>query len=142
MSLNLTDPDSMTKDLRGNIVFTSQADSELVFVGHVGTSEQTVGLPRRHFGRRRSRGAHPHHRRHRFRAARGAAYLLVTDVGSGTIYRIDRSFGFETGQAYSASDTAGLVGTLNLDNGVVTPVVTGMSSARGLQFVKPAHRPD
>ena len=44
VSLNLLDPDSMTKDLKGNIVFTSQADSELVFVGHVGTSEQTVGL--------------------------------------------------------------------------------------------------
>jgi hypothetical protein len=31
----------------------------------------------------------------------------------------------------------GLVGTLNLDNGVVTPVVTGLGSARGLLFVAP-----
>jgi hypothetical protein len=39
--------------------------------------------------------------------------------------------------AYSASDTLGLVGTLNLDNGVVTPIVTGFGSARGLLFVFP-----
>ena len=65
----------------------------------------------------------------------GADHLLVTDVGSGIIYRIDRTdFGFEPGQAYSASDTTGIVGALNLDNGTVTPIVTGLSSARGLQF--------
>jgi hypothetical protein len=46
-------------------------------------------------------------------------------------------FGFEPGTAYSASDTLGLLGTLNLDNGVVTPVITGFGSARGLIFVSP-----
>jgi hypothetical protein len=67
--------------------------------------------------------------------------LLVTDVGGtaapGGIYKIMRNtFGFATGQAYSASDTFGIVGTLNLDSGVVTPVVTGLQSARGLIFVR------
>jgi hypothetical protein len=33
-SLNLTDPDSMTIDPRGNIVLDSQADSELIFIRH------------------------------------------------------------------------------------------------------------
>jgi hypothetical protein len=141
VALNLTDPDSMTKDLKGNIVFTSQADSELIFVGHVGTKQQTVGR----LGvtsAAAAPGAAPLTIDDTAFVPPGAAYLLVTDVGSGTIYRIDRSFGFETGQAYSASDTAGLVGTLNLDNGVVTPVVTGMSSARGLLFVRSSHRRD
>jgi hypothetical protein len=136
VSLNLTDPDSMTKDLKGNIVFTSQADSELVFVGHVGTSEQTVGL----LGITSTAtgpGGAPITIDDTAFAPPAAAYLLVTDVGGGVIYRIDRAdFGFEPGQAYSASDTAGVVGTLNLDTGVLTPIVTGMSSARGLLFVK------
>jgi hypothetical protein len=140
VSLNLTDPDSMTKDLKGNIVFTSQADSELVFVGHVGTSEQTVGLLGITSSATGPGGALITVDDTAF-VPPGAAYLLVSDVGSGIIYRIDRTpFGFEPGQAYSASDTAGVVGTLNLDTGVLTPIVTGMSSARGLQFVKPAHR--
>jgi hypothetical protein len=140
VSLNLTDPDSMTRDLKGNIVFTSQADSELVFVGHVGTSEQTVGLLGITSTATGPGGALITIDDTAF-VPPGAAYLLVSDVGSGIIYRIDRTpFGFEPGQAYSASDTAGVVGTVNLDTGVLTPIVTGMSSARGLQFVKPAHR--
>jgi hypothetical protein len=139
VSLNLTDPDSMTRDLKGNIVFTSQADSELVFVGHVGTSEQTVGRLGITSPASGPGGALITIDDTAF-APPAAAYLLVTDVGSGIIYRIDRAdFGFEPGQAYCASDTAGVVGTLNLDNGVVTPVVTGLSSARGLQFVKSGH---
>jgi hypothetical protein len=43
------------------------------------------------------------------------------------------------GVAYSASDSDGLVGTLDLDNGVVTPIVTGLGSARGMLFVRPDH---
>jgi hypothetical protein len=130
VTLNLTDPDSMTRDLKGNIVFTSQADSVLIFVRHPGEGDQTVGQLDI------SSGGAPITIDDTAFAPPGAGYLLVSDVGGGIIYRIDRSaFGFEPGQAYSASDTAGIVGTLNLDNGVVTPIVTGLVSARGLQFV-------
>ena len=135
VTLNLTDPDSMTKDRRGNIVFVSQADSELVFVENPGRTNQMVGRLGVSSPAVPPGGAQitlddtafvPDRSRH----------LLVTDVGTGTIYRIDRTpIGFEPGQAYSASDTYGLVGTLSLDNGVVTPIVTGMSSARGLAFI-------
>jgi hypothetical protein len=136
VTLNLTDPDSMTRDPRGNIVFTSQADSVLVWVGHPGTAEQTVGSLGVTSSATGPGGAQITIDDTAF-APPGAANLLVTDVGGGTIYRIDRApFGFEPGQAYSASDTAGIVGTLNLDTGVVTPIVTGLTSARGLQFVK------
>jgi len=41
--LNLTDPDSVTVDPRGNIVLHSQADSELVFIRHVNEEDQQVG---------------------------------------------------------------------------------------------------
>jgi hypothetical protein len=142
VSLNLTDPDSMTQDLKGNIVFTSQADSELVFVGHVGTREQTVGFLGITSSATGPGGALITLDDTAF-VPPGAAYLLVSDVGSGIIYRIDRTpFGFEPGQAYSASDTAGVVGTLNLDTGVLTPIVTGVGSARGLLFVRSSHLRD
>ena len=39
------------------------------------------------------------------------------------------------GQAYSASDTLSFVGTLNIDNGVVTPIVSSFGSPRGLLFL-------
>lgn len=68
-------------------------------------------------------------------APKPKAFLLVTDVGSptapaivGGIFRIDSGV-FELCTAYSASDSLDLVGALNLDNGVVTPIVTGFGSA-------------
>ena len=135
VTLDLTDPDSMTRDLKGNIVFTSQADSVLIFVRHSGEGDQSVGRLDISSTATGPGGALITLDDTAF-APPGAEYLLVTDVGGDTIYRVDRAdFGFEPGQAYSASDTAGIVGTLNLDNGVVTPIVTGLVSGRGLQFV-------
>lgn len=135
VTLNLTDPDSMTRDLKGNIVFTSQADSVLIFVRHPGAGDQTVGRLDISSSATGPGGALITIDDTAFTPA-GAKYLLVTDIGANAIYRIDRSdFGFEPGQAYSASDTAGIVGTLNLDNGAVTPIVTGLVSGRGLLFV-------
>lgn len=133
--LNLTDPDSMTIDPRGNIVLDSQADSELIFIRHPMTEEQTVGRLPITAPVSGPGGATITLDDTTF-AAKGKASLLVTDVGADTIYRIDsEAFGFEPGVAYSASDTLGLVGTLNLDTGVVSPIVTGLVSARGLTFV-------
>jgi hypothetical protein len=127
VTLNLTDPDSLTADLRGNIVLDSQADAELVFItlgGAVGrfiipsspplslTVDDTAFAPI------------------------SRAFLLVSDLHGEAVYRIDRpTFEFEPGVAYSASDSSGIVGTLNLDTGAVTPIVTGLVSARGLLFV-------
>jgi hypothetical protein len=135
--LNLTDPDSLTIDPRGNIVLDSQADSELVFIRHPFTDEQTVGRLSITSPVAGPAGATITLDDTAF-APNPKAFLLVSDVNAGVIYRIDGgAFGFEPGVAYSASDTLGLVGTLNLDNGVVTPIVTGFGSARGLLFVAP-----
>jgi hypothetical protein len=137
VTLNLTDPDSMTIDPRGNIVLDSQADSELVFIRNPLTDEQALGRLNITSSVTGPGGATITLDDTAF-APHPKAFLLVTDVNAGVIYRIDGGiFGFEPGTAYSASDTLGLVGTLNLDNGFVTPIVTGFGSARGLLFVAP-----
>jgi hypothetical protein len=135
VTLNLTDPDSMTLDPNGNIVFVSQADSELVFVRHPLSSEQTLGVLPLSAPVTGPNNAIITIDDTAF-APPGSESLLVSDIGTGVVYRIQRSlFGFEPGTAYSASDTLGLVGTLNVDTGLVTPIVTGMNSARGLVFL-------
>src|SRR6202162_3753698 len=135
VKLNLTDPDSLTIDPRGNIVLDSQADSELVFIRHPFTEEQKVGRLKITFTVTGPMNATITLDDTAF-APQPKAFLLLTDLTAGVIYRLDGgTFGFEPGTAYSASDTLGLVGTLNLDNGVVTPVVTGLGSARGMIFV-------
>jgi hypothetical protein len=137
VKLNLTDPDSLTIDPRGNIVLDSQADSELVFIRNPFTDEQKVGLLKLSSPATGPMNATITVDDTAF-APNPKAFLLLTDVNAGVIYRIDSGpFGFEPGTAYSASDTVGLLGTLNLDNGVVTPVITGFGSARGLIFVSP-----
>jgi len=135
VNLNLTDPDSMTLDPRGNIVFVSQADSVLVFVHDPLKAGQAVGVLPLSSTATGPAGALITIDDTSF-APVGASALLVTDINTGTIYRIERPvFGFDPGQPYSASDTAGIVGTLNLDSGVITPVVSGFGSARGLLFL-------
>jgi hypothetical protein len=130
VALNLTDPDSMTIDPRGNIVLTDQQDSELVFIAHPGANDQQVGRINI------TSGGVPTTVDDTAFAPDGPTFLLVSDVAGDTIYRLDRPvFGFEPGTAYSASDTVGIVGVLDLDNGVLTPIATGFGSARGMTFV-------
>jgi len=133
VQLNLTDPDSMTIDPRGNIVLDSQADGELVFIRHPFSEAPQVGR----ILITKSTGGSTTIDDTAFARA-GKTFLLFTDLAGDTIYRLDSlPFGFEPGVAYSASDSDGLVGTLNLDNGIVTPIVTGLGSARGMLFVRP-----
>jgi hypothetical protein len=132
VQLNLTDPDSMTIDPRGNIVLDSQADGELVFIRHALSADPQVGR----ILTTKSTGGGTTIDDTAFAPA-AKTFLLFTDLAGNTIYRLDSPpFGFEPGVAYSASDSDGLVGTLNLDNGVVTPIVTGLGSARGMLFVR------
>lgn len=135
--VGLTDPDSLTIDPRGNLVLDSQGDSELVFIRHAGTADQTVGLLPITPSTVDDTAFAPSSPR---------TFLLASDINGDTVYRIDSDpFGFEPGVAYSGSDTAGIIGVLDLDNGVLTPIVTStadpktqnLSSFRGLLFVAP-----
>ena len=132
VQLNLTDPDSMTIDPRGNIVLDSQADGELVFIRNPLSNSPEVGR----ILITKSTGGSTTVDDTSF-ARGGETFLLFTDLAGDAIYRLDSPpFGFEPGVAYSASDSDGLVGTLNLDNGILTPIVTGLGSARGMLFVR------
>ena len=133
VTLNLSDPDSLTVDPRGNIVLDSQADAELIFIRNVSSGQMVVGR----LGITTAAG--PTTLDDTAFAPSSHTFLLFSDVGGDTIYRIDSpQFGFEPGTAYSTSDTAGIVGVLNLDNGVLTPIATGFSSTRGMIFVRSA----
>ena len=61
------------------------------------------------------------------------AVILVADRDAETTYSISKDI-FSPKAAYSAMPTSG--GRLNMDNGVITNVVTGRVSPRGVAFVK------
>ena len=138
VTLNLTDPDSLTIDPRGNLVVDAQGDFELVFIRHpsTDTDDQTVGLLTITTPTNPPTPTTVDDTA--FAPSSSRTFLLASDLTLNTIFRIDsKPFGFEPGAAYSASDTAGLVGKLDLDTGVLTPIVTGLKSDRGLLFVVP-----
>jgi hypothetical protein len=132
MVLNLTDPDSLTVDPRGNVVVNSQADDELIFIRNPGTPAKRVGrLPITMDG-------NPTTLDDTAFVPDSDASLLFSDVQGDAVYRLDGPlFGFEPGTAYATSDTAGVVGILNLDTGALSPIATGFGSTRGAIFVTP-----
>jgi hypothetical protein len=132
VNLNLLDPDSMKFDPFGDLVLDSQADGELIFVHHAGEFDQSVyhlaltlnGASTQIDDTVLATGAH--------------GVILVSDLGGETIYSITKDI-FSPGTAYSATPTS--VATNDLDTGVLTNVVTGMTSPHGMAFIPdPAKR--
>jgi hypothetical protein len=131
VTLNLTDPDSLSVDPRGNIVLDSQQDAKLVFIRQPLAADQQVGVISITSGGAMTTLDDTAY------APLGRSFALFTDIDLNTVYRLDSPrFGFEPGTAYSTSDTAGIVGVLDLDNGNLKPIATGFSSTRGMIFVK------
>src|ERR1700758_3671570 len=60
--------------------------------------------------------------------------ILVVDTKADTVYAVT-SNAFQPGGAYSASDSDGILGKVDLSTGLVTPIVTGMQSPHGALFV-------
>jgi hypothetical protein len=138
VTLNLQDPDSMTLTPSGDILLDSQGDSELVVVHKPGSKDQDVlQIPLTSpFGT-------PQVDDTLFIPSDGG-FMLVSDTAGDTVYMITKTK-FIPGTAYSAGLGAadpttgvapGFVGRLDLDFGLLTPIVTGLQSPHGLAFVK------
>ena len=129
VTLNLTDPDSMTIDLQGNLVLDSQADSELIFLHNPGTSKQTVTrLP---VGTQVDDTLWIPSKEGSMLVVDGKANVTYkvtidkTDFTRGTIYT----------EAPSDSTVASFVGTLDPKTGTITPAIIGLGSPTGLAFL-------
>jgi len=124
-----SDPDSLKVDSAGDLVLDSQADGDLIFINAPGSPNQAGLL---------------------LHLSNGTANQITVDdtvfptAPSGTIYVVDtkgnkvyavRSDAFQPGGAYSASDSDGILGKVDLSTGLVTPIVTGMMTPHGALFV-------
>ena len=126
VALNLQDPDSMSFDPLGDLVLDSQADAELIIVHHAGAVDQSVY----HLGLTLD-GA-PVQIDDTVYATSSHGVILVSDRDGETIYSISKDI-FSPAAAYSAAPTS--VGSLDLNTGVLTNVVTGMVSPHGMAFI-------
>src|ERR1700730_1500853 len=123
------DPDSLKVDSAGDLVLDSQADGDLIFINAPGSPNQAAL---------------------RLHLTIGTSKKITVDdtvfptTPSGTIYLVDtkgntvyaiKSEAFQPGGAYSASDSDGSLGKVDLSTGLVTPVVSGMGTPHGALFV-------
>jgi hypothetical protein len=111
------------------LVLDSQADGDLIFLNAPGSPNQAVL---------------------RLHLSNGTSTQITVDdtvfptSPSGTIFVVDtkgdavyavKSDAFQPGGAYSASDSDGILGKVDLSTGLVSPIVTGMKSPHGALFV-------
>jgi hypothetical protein len=124
-----SDPDSLKVDSAGDLVLDSQADGDLIFINAPGSPNQAAL---------------------RLHLSNGSSTQITVDdtvfptSTSGTIFVVDtegdsvyavKSDAFQPGGAYSASDSDGILGKVDLSTGLVSPIVTGMKSPHGALFV-------
>jgi hypothetical protein len=140
VTLNLQDPDSMTTTPGGELLMTSQADSELVMVRKPGTKQSSVlQIPLS------SPYGQPQADDTLFTPS-SDGFILVSDTPANIIYKISKTQ-FVPGVAYTAavagnSAAPGFVGRLDIEFGQLTPIVSGMQSPHGLAFVKTGNDDD
>ena len=127
VTLNLTDPDSLSTDGKGALVLVAQGDSELITIGDPGGASQSVSvLP---VGTQVDDTVYP----------LGMGRLLVTDGASGNTFWISKDTPFAAGSTYTQSPNdsgvTNFVGTVSPTTGFVTPLAVGFTKATGMIFV-------
>ena len=132
VTLNLTDPDSMTIDPAGDLVLDSQQDAVLAIVHQPGSSGQTVN----ELALKSPTGAALTVDDSVFLTS-SAGTLLVADQKANVIYGVTVPAS-ASGAAFSASPDNQLLSLLNPQTGELTPVITGLSEPKGLAFLSSA----
>ena len=109
-----------------HLVLDSQSDGELIVIRHFGSTDQEV------FRLALSLGGSPVQIDDTVFATSSEGIILLSDRDGETVYSITRNT-FAPSDAYSATPNS--VGRLDFDTGVITPVVTGLSSPHGMVFI-------
>jgi hypothetical protein len=124
--LNLSDPDSLSTDGKGDLVLVSQGDSEIITIANPGAANQAVTLLT--VGTQLDDTVYPS----------GQGRLLVVDAGGNT-YWISKDTAFAAGSIYTQSPNdsgvTNFVGTVNPATGLITPFAVGFTKATGMVFV-------
>ncbi len=125
-TLNLTDPNSLSVDPKGNLVLVSQADSALITISNPGTPTQSV--TKTPIGNQQDDTVW---------ATANSGTLYVVDGGKNAVYKVKWSGPVGTVFTVAPNDSGvvGFLGTIDLTTGFITPVSTGWSKPTGLVFV-------
>ena len=112
--LNITDPDSMSVDSQGDVVLSSEGDSQVIFVRHIGEATQSVArIPS---GTQLDETAW---------TSGTSGTFFVADSTVNVIYSIAATFdaGTAFAEATAGAPVQGFIGTLDPATGILTPLL-------------------
>jgi hypothetical protein len=125
-ALSLTDPDSLSIDEQGRLVLVSQADSQLIFISNPGMASQSLSVL--------TVATQPEDPTW---ITKSTGRMLLVDSKANAVYQIHATF--TVGTVFTAipsnSTFPGILATVDLTSGVLTPKIIGLGSPTGLIFV-------
>jgi hypothetical protein len=127
------DPDSMTLDPAGELVLDNRSDDSLYIVRDPKAQHPVLRVPLTLGGTPVEVNDTIFTTSATDGASSTAGTIFITDTSANKIYMLTKPY-FPANEVYTAANVANVVGLVDLNTGVVTPVVTGFKGVHGLAF--------
>jgi hypothetical protein len=127
------DPDSMTIDPAGELVLDNRSDDSLYIVRNASATKPVLRVPLKLGGLAVEVNDTIFTTSETTGESSTAGTIFITDTTANAIYMLSKPY-FPSNEVYTAANVVNDVGLVNLNTGVVTPVVTGFLGVHGLAF--------
>jgi hypothetical protein len=127
------DPDSMTLDPAGELVLDNRSNDSLYIARATGAVNSVLRVPLTLSGKPVEVNDTIFITSATTNAASTAGVIYITDTTANAIYTLTKPY-FASNEVYTAANVVNDVGLVDLNTGVVTPVVTGFEGVHGLAF--------
>jgi hypothetical protein len=127
------DPDSMTLDPAGELVLDNRSDDSLYIVRNPNTANPVLRVPLTLGGAAVEVNDTIFMTSPTNGVSSTAGTIFITDTSGNAIYLLTKPY-FPANEVYTAANVANVVGLVDLDTGVVTPIATGFKGVHGLAF--------
>lgn len=127
------DPDSMTLDPAGELVLDNRSDDSLYIVRDRKAQHPILRVPLTLGGTAVEVNDTIFTTSATSGVSSTAGTIFITDTTANAIYMLTKPY-FPANEVYTAANVANVVGLVDLNTGVVTPVATGFKGVHGLAF--------
>jgi hypothetical protein len=127
------DPDSMTLDPAGELVLDNRSDDSLYIVRDPKAPHPVLRVPLTLDGSSVEVNDTIFTRSETSGVSSTAGTIFISDTSANAIYMLTKPY-FPANEVYTAANVANVVGLVDLNTGVVTPIATGFKGVHGLAF--------
>ena len=127
------DPDSMTLDPAGELVLDNRSDDSLYIVRDPRAPHPILRIPLTLGGNAVEVNDTIFTTSQTNAVSSTAGVIFITDTTGNAIYMLTKPY-FPANEVYTAANVANVVGLVDLNTGVVTPIATGFKGVHGLAY--------